>query len=190
MPKIRLALLACLALVPITAFAHPGHGPLDFGAGLRHPLTGLDHLLAMLAVGWWSAASRERYWWLAPLAFAGGTLAGAFAGLGGFVLPAVDRLIAVSVLALGVLMLVRLSCSAAGAAALAAAFGLAHGCAHGQEMPATAAALPWLAGMVTATLALHVCGAGIGLLSRGAPWLTRVAGAAVGVAGLSLLVFA
>jgi urease accessory protein len=169
------------------ASAHPGHGTPDFAAGLIHPLTGIDHLLAMVAVGWWSAATQTRRWWLIPAAFAGGTLLGALAGLAGLVLPATEAAIAASLVVLGALMLFKQRLSLPAAVLLAGGLALFHGYAHGHEMSPSIDALSWLGGMVVATLGLHLSGAALGLAMRSRPWVLQAAGSAVALVGAMLL---
>ena len=186
---IRLLSTAALLATPLLAGAHPGslaehagqaHG---FAAGFVHPFTGLDHLGAMLAVGAWSAGTRRRMW-LAPLAFALCLLAGAVAAGNGASLPAVEPMIAFSLLAIGLLLATHAQLPAALAAALVGGFALFHGAAHGSELGAGAA----LAGMLAATLVLHAGGIAAGLaLRRLSPWWMRGAGIALAVFGASLL---
>ena len=100
------ALAACAA--PLLAAAHTSgaphdHGTAAFAAGFTHPFTGLDHLAAMVALGVWSAMTSRRVW-LAPLAFAGALLLGALLGLTGLALPAVEPMIAASLLVLGLIV--------------------------------------------------------------------------------------
>lgn len=190
--RLRTATAFLLLVVPMLASAHAGHDQHHVGVvqGLLHPLSGIDHLLAMLAVGWWSAATTERRWWLAPSAFAAATFAGAWIGARGlFALPGIEPWIGASVLVFGALMLLALRLPAAMAMALAAAFGLFHGAAHGGELGGEAHGLgAWIAGMVLATLALHLAGA---LAGRGAVtharWFTRLAGAGTAAVGAVLL---
>jgi urease accessory protein len=177
-----------LALLPTIASAHPGHGPLDFSAGLLHPLTGIDHLLAMVAVGWWSASTRTRRWWWVPAAFASGTLTGALIGLSGLSIPATETAIALSLVVLGALMLKRQRLSLRSAMLLAGSLALFHGYAHGHEVPASLNTYSWLAGMVAATLLLHLSGAVAGLITRNQPWASRTAGTGVAMCGVVLLV--
>jgi urease accessory protein len=186
--RYRSATILALGLLPAVAAAHPGHGTPDFAAGLMHPLTGIDHLLAMVAVGWWSASTQTRRWWLVPTAFASGTLTGALIGLMELSIPAAETAIALSLVVLGALMLKRQRLSLTSAMLLAGGLALFHGYAHGHEMPASLNTLNWLAGMVAATLMLHLSGAVAGKLTRGRPWALRTAGAAVALAGAVLLV--
>jgi urease accessory protein len=177
--------LAALGL-PALALAHVGadggshHG---FMAGFEHPFTGIDHLLAMLLIGVWSA-SLSRRWWLAPLAFASMLLAGALLAGAGLRLPAVEPAIALSLVLLGALLAARTAWPAAAMAALAALFALFHGVAHGVELQGLAA----LAGMVLATVLLHATGLLAGqALRRRSLWWPRAAGIAVSLFGAALL---
>ncbi|MET3372307.1 urease accessory protein [Variovorax boronicumulans] len=188
------ALLATLLLLPLAASAHTGvdggvhHG---FVTGFMHPLTGADHLAAMVAVGLWSALVARRAWpdllW-APLAFAGMLLAGALAGLAGVQLPAVEPMIAASLLVLGLLVATRVHLPAGVAMAVVGLFAVFHGVAHGHELAGEHGAALTLAGMVSATLLLHAAGIALGWALRHAnAWLPRVAGAAVVALGATLL---
>jgi len=188
----RSAIAALACCVPLWAAAHTGadagsQHAIGFLDGLLHPLTGADHLAAMLAVGLWSALTARRLW-LAPLAFAGMLLVGALAGLAGLGIPAVEPVIAASVLVLGLLVGSRTALPAIGAAALVGGFALFHGVAHGAEL-GTAGVVWWpLAGMLLATAGLHLAGLAFGLaLRRGNPWGPRVAGSLVGLFGAALL---
>ncbi|MFV0681388.1 HupE/UreJ family protein [Ottowia sp.] len=186
------SLLACPVLMtPAVALAHTGvladHTHTGFAAGLLHPLTGADHLAAMLAVGVWSALA-VRPVWLAPLAFVGMLLAGALAAQAGLVLPGVEPMIAASLLVLGLLVAMRARLPRAAAVGLCGLFAFFHGAAHGAELGDGAAAWSALAGMVVATAALHASGIGLGrwVLAR-RQWLARFSGAAVALLGAALL---
>jgi urease accessory protein len=182
----RAAFGAALVALPALALAHAGgdggahHG---FLAGFLHPFTGVDHLLAMLLVGAWSATLQRR-WWLAPLAFVALLLAGALFASAGLALPAVEPVIALSVVLLGALLATRSQWPAAAMAAVAAVFALFHGAAHGAEL----AGMTALAGMVLATALLHGAGlaAGFALRPRSA-WWPRAAGVAASLFGAALL---
>jgi urease accessory protein len=189
----RLA-IAALTLLPLLARAHTGvdggmhHG---FSAGFLHPLTGADHLAAMVAVGLWSALAARRAWpdllW-APLGFASMLLVGALIGLKGIQVPAVEPMIAASLLVLGLLVATRIHMPAAAAAIVVGAFAIFHGVAHGHELAGYADAGLTLAGMVSATVLLHLTGIAIGWALRHANvWVPRIAGAAVVVLGATLL---
>lgn len=191
---LRPAAVAALALTPTFAFAHPDPVPHDhagFLAGLLHPLTGADHLAAMVAVGLWAAALGGRAIWAVPLSFVGLLLAGAVAGAAGIAIPvAIEPMIAASVVVLGLAVVFSLRVPVAAAAALVGGFALFHGQAHGLEMPTLASPLLYGLGFVLATSALHGAGIalGYGLGRTRANWVPRLAGQAIAVFGL-LLVF-
>ncbi len=186
-------LALAVLLLPLAASAHTGvdggmhHG---FVTGFMHPLTGADHLAAMVAVGLWSALAARRgadlLW--APLAFAGMLLVGALMGLAGVQLPAVEPMIAASLLVLGLLVATRIHLPAAVAAAVVGVFAVFHGVAHGHELAGEQGAALTLAGMVAATVLLHLAGIATGWALRHAnAWLPRVGGAAVVALGATLL---
>jgi urease accessory protein len=191
---LRWALPCLLATGSALALAHTGndgashHGIVDAtAAGCTHPFTGLDHLAAMVALGVWSALTARRVG-LAPLAFANALLVGALLGFVGISVPAVEPMIAASLLVLGLLVASRAALPAALGVTIAASFALFHGVAHGQELSGPLGV--WaLAGMVAATALLHASGIVLGLvMKRRAAWLPRAAGAAVALFGVSLLV--
>ena len=185
-----LSRLSALALcLPLLAQAHTGgaaHTHDAFFAGLLHPLTGLDHLAAMVALGIWSALVLPRVW-LAPAAFVLMLAVGAVAGMQGLGVPAIEPMIAASLLVLGLLVAVRRSLPLPAALALAGFFAFFHGAAHGQELAAQSA-WPALAGMLLATAALHALGIVLGraLFTR-QRWLAPAAGSAVALLGSVLL---
>ena len=185
-----LSRLSALALcLPLLAQAHTGAGAHihdAFSAGLLHPLTGLDHLAAMVALGVWSALALRRVW-LAPAAFVLMLAVGAVAGMQGLGVPAIEPMIAASLLVLGLLVAVRRSLPLPAALALAGFFAFFHGAAHGQEL-ASEQAWPALAGMLLATAALHGLGILLGrqLFTR-QRWLAPAAGSAVALLGSALL---
>ena len=191
----RLILISTLATsAPIAALAHTGvdagmhHG---FVTGFMHPLTGLDHLAAMLAVGLWSALVARRAWpdllW-APAGFAAMLLVGALAGLQGLEVPGVEPMIAASLLVMGLLVATRLQVPGPVAALLVGAFAAFHGLAHGYELAGEPGAALTLAGMLSATVLLHGVGIGLGWALRHAPrWTPQVTGGAVALLGLSML---
>ncbi|CAN7265079.1 HupE/UreJ family protein [Variovorax sp. LjRoot84] len=194
MRLLRQAPLLLIAALPLAAAAHTGadaglhHG---FMSGFLHPLTGFDHLAAMVAVGLWSALTARRAWpdllW-APLGFALMLLAGALLGLAGVQLPVVEPLIAASLLGLGLLVVTQRRLPALAAAALVGLFAVFHGVAHGQELAGESGAALTLAGMLAATVLLHAAGIAIGWSLRHANrWVPRVAGAAVAIFGVALL---
>jgi urease accessory protein len=180
--------LALLLLAAPLAQAHPGHGPADFISGLVHPLTGWDHVLAMVAVGLWAAQLGGRARWALPAAFVGAMMAGAAGGIIGLAPAGVETGILASVLILGVAVAAAARLPLGAGLTLVALAGSVHGLAHGAEMPLQADSLRFLAGMVLATAALHAAGLAAGLAAaRRRPVLVRWAGAGIAAAGLVLL---
>ena len=184
--------IAALA-VSASASAHPGHGEITgFVAGFSHPLLGLDHVLAMLAVGMWAAQSRHggkaNVVWRAPLAFIAAMLAGALLGLSGVSVPFVEPLIAASVLVFGLLVSLRARASLA-VLPLVAAFAVFHGIAHGAEFsPGGASVATWMAGFTLATALLHITGVAIGAGLRNNALRLRLAGVPIAITGAALMV--
>lgn len=180
--------IAALLLVPTLAQAHPGHDVTGFTHGFAHPLSGLDHLLAMLAVGLWAAQMGGRARWAVPATFVGVMALGGALGMAGLHLPMVESGIAASVLVLGLLVALSARLSLAAAVPLVGVFALFHGFAHGAEMPASVSGFAYAAGFVLATAALHLAGIGLGMgMQRmaSAP-LVRFAGVAIAVAGVAI----
>ena len=177
-------------LIPAApALAHPGHALHGVGDGLAHPLTGPDHLLAMIAVGAVAALSASRRLaWLTPAAFVGGMLAGGALGLAGVSLPGTETAVALSVVALGVLVATATNHEGIWLPLLVGAFGVAHGIAHGAEAPSAVSPVAYVAGFVAITVVLHAGGAAAGWMLRRAPAVRMATGAVVSGAGLALLV--
>ncbi|MFV8668561.1 HupE/UreJ family protein [Ralstonia pseudosolanacearum] len=193
---IRPAAAIALTLGASVAFAHPGHPGHTAGgsllAGFLHPLTGADHLLAMVAVGVWSAlaarAVRDALW--APVAFVALMVTGALLGAGGMALPMVEPMIAASLLVFGLLIATRAAMPRWAGALLCGGFALFHGYAHGTEFPAGAQAMfpSFVAGFAAATALLHAVGIGAGLaLKPCLAWLARLSGVGVALYGAGLL---
>jgi len=182
-------ILACLMVSAGEAAAHPSiTHTFSFAAGLSHPLSGLDHLLAMVAVGFWAALAGGRRVWIWPLAFVASMLAGGALAQEGVAIPNIEPAIAASVAVLGLAIALLLKLPVAAGAVLIASFGVAHGYAHGLEAPGNGWTL-YAAGFVLATAALHLTGIAGGLLiARKANALVpRAIGAFTAVAGLTLL---
>jgi urease accessory protein len=182
---------AALAAGTAPALAHvgvPGHVHSGLLAGLTHPLSGLDHFLAMMAVGIWSAITfrtDSRKVWIAPAAFVATMLAGAFAGYAGAPLPLVEAGIALSVVILGLMIMTRLELPVAAGAAIVAMFALYHGHAHGAE--ATGAIAAYMAGFALSTAGLHVTGIGLGNVIVRLRFAAPVLGGLIAAAGAYLL---
>ncbi|MGX1307201.1 urease accessory protein [Amorphus suaedae] len=159
-----LALVTLLATAAVPALAHTGAGSVSgFAAGFSHPIGGLDHMLAMIAVGLLGASLGGRWMWALPATFVAVMIAGGIAGVSGAPLPLVELGIKGSVVVLGLAIVFGANVSGVAAAALVAVFALFHGHAHGTEMPASVAALEYGAGFVAATAILHAVGLGLGL---------------------------
>jgi urease accessory protein len=196
---------AALGLSAAPAFAHVGHDHVHgegarFVAGILHPLTGADHLLAMVAVGIWAAMIGGRALYAFPAAFVSLMTLSALAGMGvleemgmfgfGGEIPLIEAGIALSVVAFGLAIALNLRAGLALGTTACALFATAHGYAHGAELPAGAGALGYIAGFVAATLALHAAGIALGvLIGRGSVrWVARGAGGVTAGVGVLLLV--
>ncbi|MGO4308805.1 HupE/UreJ family protein [Pseudomonas sp. KB_15] len=177
-----------LLLTPALAFAHPGHGDNGLIAGISHPLGGIDHLLAMLAVGLWAAQQQGAARWALPCTFVGTLLIGGMLGFEGMNLPALESGIAASVLALGLAVALAVRPPLVMAVGATALFALFHGVAHGLELPEMSSPWTYAAGFVAATAVLHAAGyALVRVLPQAAAPLVRLAGAASAVTGAWLL---
>ncbi|QQS54825.1 MAG: HupE/UreJ family protein [Candidatus Competibacteraceae bacterium] len=183
---VALALLATSGV----ANAHTSGLPhMDFATGLGHPFSGLDHILAMVAVGLWAAQRGGRVLWLVPLTFVLSMAAGGALGFLGVQLPMVELGIAGSVLVFGVLVALASRLPLAASMALVGVFALFHGYAHGAEMATESSALWYGLGFMFATATLHLSGIGVALAARpGIPArLVRIGGAAIAASGVLLL---
>lgn len=178
-------LAAVLALLPAAAMAHTGTGAhVDAMHGFLHPLTGLDHILAMVAVGVIAARLGGKSLWAVPAAFVGAMVVGGAAGYYGVPLPMVEQGIAISVIAMGLAVAIGLKLPVVPAMALVAAFAVFHGHAHGAEGADAGSFLGYAAGFVIATSLLHAAGIVLGvLLNRLGGSLALNANRLVGVAG-------
>lgn len=183
-----------LALSSGVAWAHPGHEHLasggSFAAGFIHPLTGFDHLFAMLAVGLRAALTHDNVQQAlrTPASFLCLLLAGALLGIAGITPPAIEAMIMASLFVLGLLVATRLSLPGWAGAALVGFFALFHGIAHGSELPLGSSAVAFVGGFMLSTLALHLVGltTGFALKQRGAV-LARVTGIGIAAYGVALL---
>ncbi|MBL8448264.1 MAG: HupE/UreJ family protein [Zoogloeaceae bacterium] len=177
-----------LALIAGPVLAHPGHGGDGLGAGLLHPLLGWDHLLAMLAVGLYTARTSAAPWRM-PVTFVAAMLAGTGLGAAGIVWPGVETGVAASVLVLG--LMVAATMRLPGALPLVVLFALCHGAAHGVEMPADVAqsAELFVLGLALVTALLHAVGYVVGrqMAGLGGRTLERGVGGALALAGMVML---
>jgi len=187
--SLPLAALLLIAL-PAVAWAHVSTG--EIGGilnGLKHPVTGFDHVLAMVAVGLWGAQLGAPAIWLLPVTFPVVMAFGGMLGLMGINLPGIEVCIAISAVALGFMVLSEARPNLWAAAFLVGFFAIFHGHAHGTELPQGANALLYSIGFVIATGLLHATGIAIGLVHRWpAGRLTlRAIGGLVSIAGLAFL---
>ena len=183
----RMFILAALGLFADNALAHTGvHSGSGFAGGFAHPMLGLDHLLAMIAIGVWAAQQGGRALWAVPATFVTVMVLGGLVALTGWVLPHIETGIALSVLVLGLLIAFRRNWPVTAGMSIAAVFALFHGYAHGLEMPQTASPLSFAAGFVLATSLLH----GVGILGgrMGRDWV-RAAGVLIAATGFALTGF-
>lgn len=191
MKRILAAATLSLGATPALAHLDPGqHG--SFAAGLSHPVFGLDHILAMVAVGLWAAMLGGRAVWALPASFVGAMTVGFIYAVSGYALPFVEPMILVSVLALGLAVALSLRLPVAAAAGIVGVFAVFHGHAHGGEL-GTATALTFGAGFAISTALLHGVGVAVALAAgraltgskviRGLGWATALGGAWAVVAG-------
>lgn len=164
---IPMTAIVVLLLFPDSAWAHVESGQAGgFFSGLSHPVSGLDHVLAMIAVGLWGAQLGRPAVWLLPVAFPMMMAFGGMLGLMGVPIPGIEIGIAVSGIVLGALILGETSMPVAGALLVVAFFAVFHGHAHGTELSPGQNAMLYSLGFVIATGTLHAVGIGIGLVHR------------------------
>jgi urease accessory protein len=156
--KRLLSVVALLVLGASPAFAHPGHEVSSFAAGIAHPLSGIDHIAVMIAVGLWAALKGGRALWAWPAAFVGVMLVGGALGMAHVALPLVEPGILASVVVLGLMVALAVDLPVAAGAAIVGAFALLHGHAHGSEIAETISGAEYMAGFAVATATLHFVG--------------------------------
>ena len=186
-PVLLYAIATALCLTTLPALAHTGEGVGGLVSGLFHPITGPDHVVAMVAVGLWGAILGRPAVWMLPVAF---PVVMAFAGALGIMqvpFPGVETGIALSGIVLGAMVLFAVKPPVQVALAMVAVFALFHGYAHGAELPESLNPVAYALGFVVATGLLHLTGIAIGLLMkwpagrvavRGTGGLIALAGAA------------
>jgi len=157
--KRLLSVATLLALGASPAFAHPGHLEVSsFAAGVAHPLSGIDHIAVMVAVGLWAALKGSRALWAWPAAFVGVMLVGGALGMAHIALPFVEPGILASVVVLGLMVTLAVDLPVAAGALLIGAFALLHGHAHGSEVAENIGGIEYMAGFALATATLHGVG--------------------------------
>ncbi len=178
-----------LAFGASPALAHPGHLEVSsFAAGIAHPLSGIDHIAVMVAVGLWAALKGGRALWAWPAAFVGVMLVGGALGMAHVALPFVEPGILASVVVLGLMVTLAVDLPVAAGAALIGAFALLHGHAHGSEVADNIGGIEYMAGFAIATATLHLVGIGFAQLMARASLrpAIRVAGALCVAVGAGL----
>ena len=178
-----------LMLFAVPALAHTGSSTGGFIGGFAHPLFGLDHVVAMVAVGLWGAFLGPPAIWLLPIVFPLVMALGGVIGILGVPLPGVETAIALSAVVLGTMVALAARPPLWVAALIVGAFAIFHGHAHGAELPPGADVVAYSVGFVVATGMLHLTGIAIGLLAR---WragriAVRTAGGAIALAGVAFL---
>ncbi len=182
MPLILMCLAVTGALVS-PAVAHTGVGPTNsFASGIAHPLSGADHILAMVTVGLWSVLAGGRAIWVWPLAFVAAMLTGFAAAALGLWVPFVEPAIWTSIIVLGLFVALAAKAPVWLGAVIAGLFAFFHGHAHGTEVTAVSL-IPYAAGFALATAGLHASGIALGLFAQGS--IGKVARRAMG--GLAAL---
>jgi urease accessory protein len=182
-----------MALMPTVALAHTGVGDtIGLSHGFMHPLTGIDHVLAMMMVGVFAWQLGGRALWLVPLTFVLVMAIGGMLGVAGIGVPFVETGIALSVILLGSIVAFRAKAPVAIALAVIGLFAIFNGHAHGSEMPENAAGMAYGLGSMIATALLHLGGIGLGFVigrigDKRGPAFVRTTGAVAAVAGVALL---
>jgi urease accessory protein len=191
--RVRALLALALVALPTAAFAHAGHGDTaGLLSGFMHPVGGLDHVLAMVAVGVLAFVLGGRALFLVPLSFVAMMLAGFVLGASGINLPFVELGIALSSIVIGAAAAWGKPMPVAAAMSLVGAFAVFHGHAHGAEMPANAAGFEYALGFMLATAALHLAGIGAAmgvtrLVGKYGKPVAQVAGGVFALGGLGVL---
>ena len=194
-PASSVAIRVLVATALLLASSAHAHAHVDQGraagllSGIAHPISGLDHVLAMIAVGVWGAQLGVPALWLLPVAFPMVMAFGGFLALVGIAVPGIEIGIALSAIVFGVAVMRESKPHIAAALTLVAVFAIFHGHAHGAELPAGQDGLSYSIGFVAATGCLHGLGIVIGLAHR---WPSgrlalRISGAGVALAGLMFL---
>jgi len=190
--KSGLLALAAIAL-PAAASAHPAIGEAaGFSHGFAHPISGLDHILAMVMVGVFAFQLGGRATWLVPATFVLVLALGGALGVAGINVPFVEIGIALSVVVLGAVVAFNVKAPLAAALGVVGLFAIFHGHAHGAEMPENATGAAYAAGFMIATALLHVAGLALGYVvgragERQGAFVTRAAGGIAALSGIVIL---
>lgn len=187
--KTKILLLLALLLSSTNLFAHPLLGTQSgFSNGFFHPLSGLDHILAMLAVGIWAAQMGGKAKWIIPITFVGIMSVGGMLGMNNISLPFAEIGILVSVVVLGVLILAGVRLPMLVSSILVGVFALCHGHTHGTELPAAASGVMYAIGFALTTIVLHLSGIGFGtaVTKIANEKIVKFSGAVIALMGLIL----
>ncbi|AMP05962.1 HupE/UreJ family protein [Collimonas pratensis] len=188
---LKLALLVLLSLAAGAASAHIGQGDMagGFKTGFLHPISGLDHVIAMVAVGLWGAQLGRPAIWVLPVTFPLVMTVGGVMGVLGVPLHGIETGIALSALVLGAMICLAVRPPLWVAGVIVAVFAICHGYAHGAELPSSANPLTFAIGFVLATGLLHACGIVLGLLYkwRAGQYVLRMGGLAIAFGGAYFL---
>ncbi|AEF56165.1 HupE/UreJ family protein [Marinomonas posidonica] len=184
--KVSLSLI--LMIVSTTALAHSGHQTTSWMAGLSHPFGGLDHLLALFAVGFWAAKVGGRVQWAVPLTFLVMMLVGGGAGMLMTSLPFVEQGIVLSVIVLGTLILAAKRLPLGFSVLMTGGFAMFHGAAHSIEMPVNGMFWQYAVGFMMASILLQGAGFAVGkwLNRQGTEFINRAIGTVIAAIGMSL----
>ncbi len=188
---LRLTALSTIILFPISALAHTGIGDTaGFISGFSHPIGGMDHILAMIAVGLWAVQMGGKATWAIPTSFVILMILGGIVGILGVPIPYIEEGILVSVLVLGILIAAALRFPVSISALIVGFFAIFHGHAHGTEMPITAAAFTYGLGFAISTALLHASGISIGIIFQkfNIEKVVRFAGGSIAMGGIYLIV--
>lgn len=187
--RVLMLLVSIILLLPGEAMAHVGvSGSSGLTGGIMHPFSGLDHMLAMVAVGMWAGWLGGRLRWIIPAGFVSAAAIGFLFGLGGSeAFGLIEQGIALSLVGLGALLFFRARLTLPIGLSLMTAFGLFHGLAHGSEVATGSGQWTFMAGFLAATVLLHMAGVLIGMVQTKAITL-RLSGAAIASVGILLSV--
>jgi urease accessory protein len=187
--RLKLALSAAIAFIAAPAFAHTGHDVLVSSTGFFHPIFGLDHVIAMLAVGLWAGLQVRAALYLLPLVFPVLMVFGGMLGMNGVELPYVEPMIAVSGIVLGLMVALFVRPALWISVLTVGVFAVFHGQAHGAELPSASNPFGYAIGFVAATVLLHLAGIAIGRVidAKGGDYVTRGAGVLIALTGALFL---
>ncbi|WP_339068634.1 HupE/UreJ family protein [Teredinibacter turnerae] len=191
MNKTLKAGLVLLIFSPVMAFAHTGGGQTSgFQHGILHPISGIDHLLAMIAVGLWASQLGGRAYWAVPSTFVVAMILGGMIGFSGVFIPFTEEGILVSILVLGLFIATTFKLSTNTSMVAVGLFAVFHGYAHGVEIEPSVSTLPFTAGFALVTMVIHLFGIGLGLAMQRTNLVlfVRWLGGAIALSGIYLAV--